>query len=262
MSTGDPTPPMEIVELRQYILQRSRRDVLIDLFDRELVESQEAVGIKVIGQFRVIGHPDRFIWLRCFADMTTRARALEVFYDGPVWAQHRDAANSTMINSDDVLLLRPLRPCSGFALDRARPPLGSTKIQGGLIVATIYHSAGGKRDELADLVESALVPALRGAGASILALLVTEDSPNNFPRLPVREGEDVLVCFTAFPNEAAYDRHLDDFARQPHSNDLLRELGSLTRKTEAWKLRPTPRSQCTASDAPARAYGHAGSRVP
>jgi NIPSNAP len=240
---------LEIVELRQYTLRRGQRDVLIDLFDREFVESQEAVGMKVIGQFRVINHPERFTWLRGFADMPTRARALEAFYDGPVWAQHCDAANATMIDSDDVLLLRPLHPHSGFALDTARPPPGSTKIPEGLIVATIYYPENGKRDEFAGLVESALVPALRRAGASILALLVTESSPNNFPRLPVREGEEVLVCFTAFVDEADYNRHLDAFAHTPHANDLLRELGALTRETETWKLRPTARSQCTASDA-------------
>ena len=41
-----------IVELRQYTLHPGKRDVLIDLFDREFVESQEALGMKVIGQFR------------------------------------------------------------------------------------------------------------------------------------------------------------------------------------------------------------------
>ena len=37
-----------IVELRQYRLWPGRRDVLIDLFDREFVESQEADGMQVL----------------------------------------------------------------------------------------------------------------------------------------------------------------------------------------------------------------------
>lgn len=52
-----------VVELRQYTLHAGKRDVLIDLFDRELVESQEALGMKVIGQFhdvpRLKGPPER-----------------------------------------------------------------------------------------------------------------------------------------------------------------------------------------------------------
>ena len=42
-----------VVELRQYTLHPGKRDVLIDLFDREFVESQEALGIKIIGQSRI-----------------------------------------------------------------------------------------------------------------------------------------------------------------------------------------------------------------
>jgi len=55
-----------IVELRQYTLHPGARDELIELFDRESVESQEMLGIKVIGQFRTPDDPNRFIWLRGF----------------------------------------------------------------------------------------------------------------------------------------------------------------------------------------------------
>ena len=60
-----------VVELRQYTLHPGKRDVLIDLFDREFIEPQEALGIKVIGQFRDIDRPDQFVWLRGFRDMTS-----------------------------------------------------------------------------------------------------------------------------------------------------------------------------------------------
>jgi hypothetical protein len=47
-----------IVEFRQYTLHPGSRDVLIELFDGEFVESQEAVGMKVIGQFRDLDDPN------------------------------------------------------------------------------------------------------------------------------------------------------------------------------------------------------------
>ena len=62
------------------------RETLIGLFDRELVESQETVGVAVLGQFRDLDDPDAFVWLRGFADMDARRRGLEAFYGGPVWA--------------------------------------------------------------------------------------------------------------------------------------------------------------------------------
>lgn len=40
-----------VVELRQYTLRSGKRDVLIDLFDREFVETPE-VRTKILGQFR------------------------------------------------------------------------------------------------------------------------------------------------------------------------------------------------------------------
>jgi NIPSNAP len=185
------------------------RDVLIELFDREFIETQEALGMKVIGQFRVLDDPDRFIWLRGFPDMQARAQALAAFYDGPVWQQHRDAANATMIDSDNVLLLRPARPDSGFVFDREPAPPGSTEIPGGLLVATIYYLAASDTD-FAAYFDSALAPALTAAGADIAAVFVSETAPNNFPRLPVREGEHVLVSFATFADELAYERHCDE----------------------------------------------------
>ena len=102
-----PIADCAVVELRQYTLHPHQRDVLIDLFDREFVETQEAQGMRVLGQFRDLDRPDQFTWLRGFAGMPGRHRALEAFYGGPTWAAHRDAANATMIDSDNVLLLRP-----------------------------------------------------------------------------------------------------------------------------------------------------------
>lgn len=74
----------QLVELRQYTLHPGERDSLIELFDREFVEPQEAAGMAVMGQFRDLDAPDRFVWLRGFADMDGRARSLAAFYDGPV----------------------------------------------------------------------------------------------------------------------------------------------------------------------------------
>src|SRR5262249_4738210 len=146
LENGFHTDPMSdrtccpVVELRQYTLVIGQRETLIALFEREFIETQEATGMTVIGQFRDLNNPDRFVWLRGFADMTSRARQLEEFYGGPVWKAHREVANATMINSDDVLLLRPASPTSGFSLPQAsRRPIGSTTNREDLLLATIYH---------------------------------------------------------------------------------------------------------------------------
>ena len=159
-----------VVELRQYILHPGKRDVLIDLFDREFVETQEAVGIKIIGQFRDLDHPDRFVWLRGFRDMASRAKALSDFYGGPVWKAHRETANATMIDSDNVLLLRPAFPTSGFSLENLkRVPVGADEIPLSLVVATIYYFAGPVAPDFIKLFEDTLRPMAESLGATISA---------------------------------------------------------------------------------------------
>jgi hypothetical protein len=129
-----------VVELRQYTLHPGWRDELINLFDREFVETQEAVGMAVLGQFRDLDDPDRFVWLRGFDDMPRRAEALGRFYGGPVWKAHKDRANATMIDSDNVLLLRPVAARCGFpAPAAARPPIGHTARPPSVVLATLYY---------------------------------------------------------------------------------------------------------------------------
>src|SRR5688572_26594158 len=98
--------PFPLVELRQYRLHPGKRDELIELFEREFVESQEEQGMKVIGTFVDLDQPDCFVWLRGYGDMASRLAGLSAFYGGPVWQANRAAANATMIDSDNVFLLR------------------------------------------------------------------------------------------------------------------------------------------------------------
>ncbi len=162
-----------VIELRQYTLHPGRRDALITLFEREFIEPQQALGLQVLGLFRNAGREDHFVWLRGFAGMAERAEGLAAFYGGPVWQRHRDEANATMIDSDDVLLLRPLWPW---------PEPGGGRGEWHATVLLLQAPPG-----------AALREQLRSSGRRWLE---TEPAPNNFPRLPVREGVQALVAFT------------------------------------------------------------------
>ena len=234
-----------ILELRQYTLHPGKRDVLIELFDREFVESQELLGMEIVGQFRDLDDPNRFVWFRGFRDMPSRARALEDFYGGPVWKKHREAANATMIDVSNVLLLRPARPDSEFVINSDRPRVGTKENTKGLIIATIYDFDEPVTDEFVGFFEGRLKPSLTDAGASILAYFVTDHSVNTFPRLPVREGENLFVWFSSFRDHAAYNDHLTAVSNSMHSRaKVWEELAHrLKRKPEVLKLSPTPRSR-------------------
>lgn len=247
---GSPTPSLadcHVIELRQYTLHPRQRDVLIDLFDRAFIEPQEAQGMRVIGQFRDLDRPDLFVWLRGFADMATRRRALEAFYGGPVWAAHRDAANATMVDSDNVLLLRPAWPGAAAALPQhARPAPGASEPAPGLLDATVFTLREAATPALLDFCRHRMVPTLQRGGARQVAWYCTEPSANTFPRLPVREGEHALLGLALFTDEAALQSFADSgaWARDVAAGLAPWLLPSLAPETH--RLQPTARSACHA----------------
>jgi hypothetical protein len=163
-----------IYELRQYTLHPGKRDRLIDLFERHFLAGQEACGMSVPAYFRDADDPDRFVWFRAFPDMEARKDALTCFYDGPLWKEHREVANATMIDSDDVLLLREVDDRQAFPSSQTGP-----------CTLTVYLFATPVDDELLAVVKRDLTAPL---------LLQTEPAKNTFPRLPVRVGEHVIVA--------------------------------------------------------------------
>ncbi|MBO4207440.1 NIPSNAP family protein [Micromonospora echinofusca] len=232
-----------VVELRQYTLHPGRRDDLIDLFEREFVESQEEVGLRILGTFRDLDRPDRFVWLRGFADLASRLTGLTTFYSGPVWRAHRTAANATMIDSDDVLLLRPTpagRPWSHPGPPPAPVPTGGT---GPLVAGMVYPLPVSAGDGLRYL-DDEIRPALERVFQVPVWTLCTAPVANDFPALPVREGENVYVWLAAFADDGHHEQATARLTTDPEWRDVLapRLDGLLAGAPWTLRLRPTARS--------------------
>lgn len=231
-----------VVELRQYTLHPGQRDVLISLFEREFIDPLEAAGMTVMGQFRDLDRPDRFVWMRGFPDMFRRAQGLAAFYSGPVWHAHRAAANATMIDSDNVLLLRPARSGSGISLAERERVLRGLPPPGRIVVTISPLARAADRQRIATF-ETQIAPALETAGARILGWYVTEASANTFPRLPVREGEHVFVWFAAFADDASYAKSLERLDASPAWQEHLAAWSNgLIAAPQVLRLAPTVRS--------------------
>jgi hypothetical protein len=236
-----------IIDLRQYTLYPGTRDAFVELFDREFVETQEALGVRIIGQFRDLSDPNRFVWMRGFPDMPCREKALTEFYvHSATWKTHSENARSMMIDSSDALLLRPARDNSGFVLppSDARPALDGVRSQG-VVVAVLYQLPTPADAAFLDFFETAANPILVEAGASMLASFVSEHSPNNFPRLPIREGENVFVTYLGFRDLAAYHEYLSNLGRNTRwRTDTYPALFKRIRgRPQVLRLSPTSRSQ-------------------
>jgi len=232
------TPEITIIELRQYTLRGGRREELINLFEREFIQSQETIGAHVLGTFRDLDDPDRFVWMRGFQDMPQRHAALQAFYTGPVWRANRGAANATMLDSGNVLLLRALPKSAGLLTPQRPTPTGIVRV-------SIHSLAEVPSQAFTEFFESTMRPMIAEAGGSVLAELISETRPNDFPALPVREHESVFLWLTRFADTAAEAKFTQFLARQSGWRDQVPESlwPALMRKPEVLRLSPTPRSR-------------------
>ena len=235
-----------VLELRQYKIFAGKRDRMIDVFDGKLIEGQEQLGMRLLGQFRDLDDPNRFTWMREFQDMSMRERALTDFYTGPVWKAHRGEANPLLEDNDNVLLLRPA--AEGLAL---KVPPVSERAQvdakpasaGGLMVVTIYYLWKDPAEGFTQFFTTKLAPELNAAGLPVLGGYVTETTPNNFPKLPVRQHEKVFVWFTRAADEAAYDQQRAKLETRLGSSPVGHQLRDYQeRAAQVLRLAPTTRS--------------------
>ena len=230
-----------VLELRQYTLHPGRRDDLVALFDREFVEPQEALGMAVLGQFRDLDAPDRFVWLRGFTDMAARRQGLAAFYGGPVWQRHRTAVNATMLDSDDVRLLRPAWPGAELRPLPWRPASAATGAATGLLVVLVVPLREPASDGVLALArDRGSNGVAEGGHPQWIAWYATEPAPNDFPALPVREGP-VLAAFALFDGLARLDA-ADAWARETAQRLRDHAAGG----PEVRRLLPTARSRTRA----------------
>jgi hypothetical protein len=109
----------------------------------------------------------------------------------------------------------------------------------------IYYLGDVDLSQFERFFEQTVLPQLAAQGVTPIARLVTEVSPNNFPRLPVREHERTFVWFARWPGPAAEAAFIERFDALSGWRDAAPEavLPALMRKPERLRLAPTARSE-------------------
>jgi hypothetical protein len=239
-SAASPTSP-SVTELRQYTLRPGARQRLVELFERELVEPQEAAGMRLGGLFLDRDDPDRFVWFREFADMPSRKQSLERFYGGPVWKKFGDDASATMLDSDNVLLLKPTDPeRPAPAPVRRRADVGARGPTEEWVTVSVYvHPPNA---ELTRWLTDELHPAVEHHLGVPVAAYRSEPAANNFPPLPVRP-DNVFVWSAAFSGKDEYDAARERLvASKVWTDDISPRLAAHLTSREYLRLQPTGRS--------------------
>jgi NIPSNAP len=226
----------EIVELRQYTLHPGARDTLLRVFEDHFIEGQEQAGIRIGGIYLDETNPDRFVWLRGFSDIDQRIDALRGFYYGPIWEKHRDVANGTMIDSDDVLLLRPTSPahCPQEPASSADHPSGEDRVH---VSVHLY----GDDLELEAWLSTEFHRVLEQMLDTSVATWRSHPGPNGFPELPVRE-DNAFVWSATFRDTQTRQQAMDRLhSSRVWTSELSHVLGRIT--AQSLNLRPTRRSR-------------------
>jgi hypothetical protein len=155
------------------------------------------LGGYTVGQFRLNGDEDRFVWMRGFRDMQSRFNFLNAFYlNSPVWKKYRSDANGMIVNSDNVYLLRPLE-INSLTVDDAERRFGKKKA----VVVVDFYVCNSTLDKTIALFKKDYIPFLKSLEVNDVTFWVSEMSENDFPRLPVFQDKNLLVSITVFQNE-------------------------------------------------------------
>lgn len=193
---GDGATEIKVLELRNYLLKPNAAENFRKLFNDRFIEPMKELGGFTVGQFRIEGDEDRFVWMRGFRDMQSRLDFLNAFYlNSPVWKRYRSEANSMIVNSDNVYLLRPLE-INSLTVDAAERQWGKKNA----VVVVDFYICNSTLDKTIALFKKDYIPYLKGLEVNDVTFWVSEMSENDFPRLPVFQDKNLLVSITVFNN--------------------------------------------------------------
>ena len=231
---------VKVIEIRNYLLKDGQREAYIEGFENYFVDTLNAEGNYVLGQFRIKGEDNRFVWIRGFDDMATRKEALQNFFGTKHWEKYKHIPGNLLVGYTNVHLLKPLHLAdetgdseSGFPIAWFGRPKG--------VAVVDFYIANEMRDQLIGFVNTTYDSLMHAAGVKDISYWVSETSPNNYPSLPVFQDKNLLVSITFYKDEQEYEE-----TRKRVEASMNEEtkfiFGRIVTTRTTWVLYPTERS--------------------
>ncbi|WP_172656924.1 NIPSNAP family protein [Collimonas arenae] len=230
----------QVIEFRRYLIKDGGRANFAAYFETYFPEAFQQLGAIAFGQFGERKNPNAFTWLRGFKNMDARAIVNGAFYYGPVWKEHKSVLNDLMVDSDNVMLLRPLDQGSGVTVLPAVDPVREMQGAKGIVLAQIFAIKNGEVEQFAERAAASFA-GYREAGVRQAGVLVTLDANNNFPQLPVRTDGPYLVWLGIVEDDRMLESRFNPLAERA-SKELVAS-GMLRTAPELVILDPTKRSR-------------------
>lgn len=229
-----------VIEFRRYTIKDGEREHFARRFESFFPGAIQQTGAIVAGEFLERANRSMFTWIRCFHDLDDRARLNAALYYGPVWKEHRSQMNELLVDSDNVLLLRPLDPQGGFAILPAVDPASEVSGPRGVVIAHVFPVAPEKKLVFQQQA-TRVFDAYRAAGAHEVAVLISLEVPNNFPQLPIRIDGPYLVWLGILKEQETLERSFRKLAEETAQS--FSKAGFLRSVPELIVLDPAPYSR-------------------
>jgi hypothetical protein len=211
-----------VLELRNYLLKPNLADTFSQYFHSKFVAPMNDLGGYTLGEFKISGVDDRFVWLRGFANMKTRVQFLNDFYlNSPTWKEYGKGANEMMINSDNVYLLKPLHKNVLLKTDKT-------------FTVIDFYICNSTIEKVIKLFDTEYIPFLKTINVDDISFWISEMTKNDFPRLPVFQDKNLLVSITHYNDEAEYQTRQKEIDAMPA--DLKRSMQELITTQNKWVL--------------------------
>ena len=230
----------QVLEFRRYTIKEGEREHFAQYFDAYFPEALQQLGTIVAGDFFERKNSSGFTWIRGFHTLEDRAVVNAQFYAGSVWKEHKKTMNDLIVDSDNVMLLRPLRPERGIPILPAVDPIVEANGVQGIVVAQIFAVKADSVEAFAKAAEPTFA-SYRAAGVREAGILVTLDVPNNYPQLPIRTDGPFLVWLGVLKDKQMLENEFNPLAER--SLQSLSATGLIRGAPESVVLDPTRRSR-------------------
>jgi hypothetical protein len=230
----------QVLEFRRYTIKEGEREHFAQYFDTYFPEALQELGTIVAGDFFERKNPSGFTWIRGFHTLEDRAVANAQFYAGSVWKEHKKTMNDLIVDSDNVMLLRPLSPEPGIPILPAVDPIVEANGAQGIVVAQIFAVKADSVEAFAKAAEPTFA-SYRAAGVREAGVLVTLDVPNNYPQLPIRTDGPFLVWLGVLKDNQMLENEFNPLAER--SLQSLSATGLIRGASESVVLDPARRSR-------------------
>lgn len=230
----------QAIEFRRYTIKEGGREHFAQYFESYFPEAFQQLGAIAAGSFLERKNQFGFTWIRGFHTIEARAVVNAAFYYGPLWKEHKKKLNDLIIDSDNVMLLRPLSAERGVAVLPAVDPIAEVNGAQGIVVAQIFAIKANSVEAFAREAEATFA-SYRAVGVREAGVLVTLDVTNNFPQLPIRTDGPYLVWLGILKDNQMLETGFNPVAERCQRS--LAATGLLRGAPELIVLDPTRRSR-------------------